>query len=199
LVGIKFDMNPYDKLRGAFARGDRETVEFLTVDELKRNEGLKLPSGGMLSLARDLFVFQAYTGMAFSDMQAFSLRDCRRDGKRWLLAKERVKTGVTYYVQILPQALAVAQKYGGEMPQVVGQVYNRALKDLAAMAGIDKRVTSHVARHTFATWMLHEEVPIERVAKMLGHSNIRQTQRYAKVLPKAVYDDFEKVAAKMEK
>ena len=187
------DMNPYDKLRGAFARGDRETVEFLTVDELKRIEGLKLPSGGMLSLARDLFVFQAYTGMAFSDMQAFSLRDCRRDGKRWLLAKERVKTGVTYYVQILPQALAVAQKYGGEMPQVVGQVYNRALKDLAAMAGIDKRVTSHVARHTFATWMLHEEVPIERVAKMLGHSNIRQTQRYAKVLAEDVFGEFDKL------
>lgn len=187
------DSNPYEKLKGAFARGDVETVEFLTVDELRRIEELDLPSGGMLALARDLFVFQCYTGMGFSDMQAFKLSDCRRDGDRWLLAKQRVKTGVTYYIQLLPQALSVVQKYGGEIPQVVSQVYNRALKDLTAMSGITKRVTSHVARHTFATWMLHEEVPIERVAKMLGHSNIRQTQRYAKVLAEDVYGEFEKL------
>ena len=192
------DSNPYEKLKGVFARGDVETVDFLTVEELRRIEGLELPTGGMLTLARDLFVFQAYTGMAYSDMQAFSLNDCRRDGDRWLVAKQRVKTGVTYYVQLLPPALAVVQKYGGVMPQVVGQVYNRALKDLAAMAGITKRVTSHVARHTFATWMLHEEVPIERVAKMLGHSNIRQTQRYAKVLAEDVYGEFERFGVAME-
>ena len=190
------ESNPYEKLKGAFARGDVETVEFLSLEELKRIEGLELPSGGMLALARDLFVFQCYTGMGFSDMQAFKLSDCRSDGDRWLLAKQRVKTGVTYYIQLLPQALSVVQKYGGVMPQVVGQVYNRALKDLAAMAGIQKRVTSHVARHTFATWMLHEEVPIERVAKMLGHSNIRQTQRYAKVLAEDVYGEFEKFKGK---
>ena len=190
------EANPYDKLRGVFSRGERETVEFLTVEELKRIEDLDVPKGGMLEIARDLFVFQAYTGMGFSDMQAFKLRECRNDGNRWMLAKERMKTGVTYYVQLLPQALAVAQKYGGEMPQVVGQVYNRALKDLAEMAGIQKRVTSHVARHTFATWMLHEEVPIERVAKMLGHSNIRQTQRYAKVLAEDVFGEFERLGAK---
>lgn len=192
------DINPYDKMKGVFSRGDRETVEFLTMDELKRIERLNVPSGGMLEIARDLFVFQSYTGMAYSDMQAFKLSDCRCEDDRWLLAKQRAKTGVTYYVQILPQALAVAQKYGGEMPQVVGQVYNRALKDIAAMAGIQKRVTSHVARHTFATWMLHEEVPIERVAKMLGHSNIRQTQRYAKVLAEDVFGEFERIKKKKQ-
>lgn len=192
------DSNPYEKLKGAFARGDVETVEFLTMEELRRIEGLELPSGEMLALARDLFIFQAYTGMAFSDMQAFKLSECRCDDGRWLVAKQRMKTGVTYYVQLLPPALAVVQKYGGVMPQVVGQVYNRALKDLAAMAGITKRVTSHVARHTFATWMLHEEVPIERVAKMLGHSNIRQTQRYAKVLAEDVYGDFDKIVQRID-
>ena len=188
------ESNPYEKLKGAFARGDVETVDFLTIEELNRMEGMELSAGGMLAMARDLFVFQAYTGMAFSDMQAFKLSECRCDDGRWLVAKQRVKTGVPYYVQLLPPALAVVQKYGGVMPQVVGQVYNRALKDLAAMAGIQKRVTSHVARHTFATWMLHEEVPIERVAKMLGHSNIRQTQRYAKVLAEDVYAEFERFA-----
>ena len=192
------DSNPYEKLKGVFARGDVDTVDFLTIEELKRIECLNVPSGGMLEIARDHFVFQSYTGMAYSDMQAFKLSDCRCEDDRWLLAKQRAKTGVTYYVQILPQALAVAQKYGGEMPQVVGQVYNRALKDLAAMSGITKRITSHVARHTFATWMLHEEVPIERVAKMLGHSNIRQTQRYAKVLAEDVYGEFERIKKKKQ-
>ena len=65
--------------------------------------------------------------------------------------------------------------------------------------GIERPLHSHMARHTFATWMLANGVPLEHVSKMVGHSNIRQTQRYAKVLPKAVYDDFEKVSAKMEK
>ena len=82
------------------------------------------------------------------------------------------------------------------MPRVVCEVYNRALKKLAMMAGIRKRVTSHVARHTFATWMLHEEVPIERVAKMLGHSDIKQTQRYAKVLAQDVFGEFDRIERK---
>lgn len=186
--------NPYDRLRGEFARGERETVEYLTKDELGRIEALELDDGGMLALARDLFVFQAYTGMGYSDMQSFSLSDCIESDGRWIVAKQRQKTGATYYVQLLTPALAIVKKYGGAMPQVVGQVYNRNLKAVAAMADIHKRVTSHVARHTFATWALHEEVPIERVAKMLGHTNIRQTQRYAKVLAEDVYKEFDRMA-----
>ena len=186
------DKNPYDRMRGEIKRGDKETVEYLTKDELTRIERLDL-TDGMLSLARDLFIFQCYTGMAFSDMQDFRLDDCQHDGNKWLVAKQRVKTGVTYFVQLLPKALAVVEKYDGEMPQIAVQVYNRQLKALAEMAKIRKRVTSHVGRHTFATWALHEEVPIERVSKMLGHANIRQTQRYAKVLAKDVYKEFEKL------
>lgn len=194
----KLNSNPYDKMHGEIKRGDKETVEYLTIDELHRIESLKL-RGGMQELARDLFVFQAYTGMGFSDMQSFSISECQSDGKRFFVAKDRIKTGVTYYIQLLPPALAVAQKYGGDIPRVNDQVYNRALKELALMAGISKRVTSHVARHTFATWMLHNEVPIERVAKMLGHSNIRQTQRYAKVIARDVYEEFDRVAENLGK
>ena len=196
VVEGKCDYNPYEKMRGVFSRGDIETVEYLTLDELKCIEALDVPEGDMLALAKDLFVFQAYTGMAFSDMQAFSLKDCRHSDERWLLSKQRVKTGMTYYIQLLPPALAVVNKYGGAMPRVVCEVYNRALKKLAMMAGIRKRVTSHVARHTFATWMLHEEVPIERVAKMLGHSDIKQTQRYAKVLAQDVFGEFDRIERK---
>ena len=193
---LKFGMitaNPYVRMKGEIKRGDNETVEYLTKDELKRMEQLELEDGTMLSVARDLFIFQAYTGMGYSDMQAFTLDDCRHDGDRWILAKRRVKTSVVYYVQLLPPALAVAQKYGGQLPQIAVQVYNRNLHAVAEMAKIKKRVTSHVGRHTFATWALHEKVPIEQVSKMLGHANIRQTQRYAKVLAQDVYNEFNKL------
>jgi len=199
---LKFGLiqaNPYDRMKGEIKRGDVETVDFLTSEELSRIEELTLHDGSMLAAARDMFVFQSYTGMAYADMQGFHLEDCRRDGDRWLLAKKRVKTGVTYYVQLLPQALAVAEHYGGELPKVAVQVYNRNLKKIAESTGITKRLTSHVGRHTFATRMLHNEVPLERVSKMLGHAKITQTQRYAKVLAKDVYAEFGKVADKFTK
>ena len=193
---LKFGLiaaNPYDRMKGEIKRGDKESVEFLSKEELARIEGLTLRDGSMMAAARDMFVFQSYTGMAYSDMQSFSLEQCRNEGGRWLMAGQRVKTGVTYYVQLLPQALAVVEKYGGELPKVAVQVYNRNLKKIAEATGLSKRLTSHVGRHTFATWALHEGVALERVSKMLGHSRITQTQRYAKVLAKDVYSEFEKL------
>lgn len=185
--------NPYDRMRGEIKRGDVETVEFLTKEELARIERLTLREGSMLAVARDMFVFQSYTGMAYSDMQAFSLEQCRHEGERWLMAGQRVKTGIAYYVQLLPQALTVVQRYGGSLPHVAVQTYNRNLKRIAEETGITKRLTSHVGRHTFATWALHEGVALERVSKMLGHSKITQTQRYAKVLAQDVYGEFDKL------
>jgi integrase len=190
--------NPYDRMRGEIKRGDVETVEFLTKEELARIEGMTLRDGSMLAAARDMFVFQSYTGMAYSDMQAFSLEQCRHEGERWLMSGQRVKTGVTYYVQLLPQALAVVQRYGGSLPHVAVQTYNRNLKRIAEETGITKRLTSHVGRHTFATWALHEGVALERVSKMLGHSKITQTQRYAKVLAEDVYGEFDKLGSRYD-
>lgn len=193
---LKFGLittNPYDRMRGEIKRGDVETVEFLTKDELARIEALTLIEGSMLAACRDMFVFQSYTGMAYSDMQAFSLDKCRKDGDRFMLVGKRVKTGITYYVQLLPQALAAIERYDGRLPKVAVQTYNKNLKKIADATGITKRVTSHVARHTFATWALHEGVQIERVSKMLGHAKITQTQRYAKVLAEDIYGEFDKL------
>lgn len=201
---LKFGLitaNPYDRMKGEIKRGDVETVEFLTKDELARIEALTLIDGSMMAACRDMFVFQSYTGMAYSDMQAFSLEKCRKDGDKFVLADKRVKTGITYYVQLLPQALAAVKRYDGQMPKVAVQVYNKNLKKIADATGITKRLTSHVGRHTFATWALHEGVQIERVSKMLGHAKITQTQRYAKVLARDVYGEFdklEKVATKLQ-
>lgn len=185
--------SPYERMRGDIERGDVETVDFITDEERDRIEALELKEGRVIAAARDMFIFQCYTGMAYADMMAFSLKKCQQDGDTLTYSAPRVKTGVWFYIQILPKALAVAEKYGGSMPSVCNEVFNRKLKDIAKMAGITKKLTTHVGRHTFATWALRNGVPIERLAKMLGHTKITQTQRYAKVLATDVYAEFEKL------
>ena len=84
-------------------------------------------------------------------------------------------------------------------PQIENHVYNRALKAIGISAGIKIPLHSHLARHTFATWMLRNGAKIENVSRMLGHTNIRQTQRYAKVMAESVHEEFAKVAEKLQK
>ena len=88
-------------------------------------------------------------------------------------------------------------KYGGKIPQVENHVYNRLLKVLGAQAGIKTPLHSHLARHTFATMMLSAGARIENVSKMLGHTNITQTQRYAKVLAQSVHEEWNMIAEKL--
>lgn len=189
--------NPYNRLKGKFKRGDRENLEYLTDEEMKKFEAIILPKGDILDVVHDLFAFQMYTGLPFSDMQSFDASDYKWDGKAWRHIGERIKTGVPYVSQLLPPAVKVLEKYGWEIPQISNADYNRHLKSLGQMAGIKTRLHSHLARHTFATWMLRHGVSIENVSKMLGHTNIKQTQRYAKVQAQAVYDDFDKIAEQM--
>ena len=189
--------NPYNRLKGKFKRGDRENLEYLTDEEMQKFEAIILPKGDILDTVHDLFIFQMYTGLPFSDMQSFDANDYKWDGKAWRHVGERIKTGVPYVSQLLPPAVKVLEKYGWEIPQISNADYNRHLKSLGQMAGIKTRLHSHLARHTFATWMLRHGVSIENVSKMLGHTNIKQTQRYAKVQAQAVYDDFERIAAQM--
>lgn len=193
----KIDANPYDRLKGKFKRGERENPEYLTEEEMKRFEAIILPKGSTLDVVHDLFIFQMYTGLPFSDMQALDASDYKWDGNAWRNVGERIKTGVAYVSQLLPPAVKVLEKYGWEIPRISNADFNRHLKSLGQMAGIKTRLHSHLARHTFATWMLRNGASIENVSKMLGHTNITQTQRYAKVQAQAVYDEFEKVTAKM--
>ena len=185
--------SPYERMRGDLERGDVETVDFLTDEERDSIEALELTEGRVIASARDMFIFQCYTGMAYADMMAFRLDKCRKSGDVITYSAPRVKTGVWFYIQVLPKARVIAEKYGGSMPNVCNEVFNRKLKDIAKMTGITKKLTTHVGRHTFATWALRNGVPIERLAKMLGHTKITQTQRYAKVLAADVYAEFDKL------
>lgn len=193
------DGNPYDRLKGQFKRGDKENVEYLTEDEMRQFEAILLPPGSDLDIAHDLFIFQMYTGLPYSDMQAFDIGDYKWDGARWNNNGQRIKTGVPYVSSLLPPVVRVLEKYGMRIPKMDNSKYNKQLKELQKKAGIKTRLHSHLARHTFATYMLRNGAKIENVSRMLGHTNITQTQRYAKVLAESVHDDYDMIAEKLNK
>ena len=194
----RMDRNPYERLKGKFKRGDVDTVSYLTEDEMEAFIDTTPPRGTLMDVAHDLFIFQMYTGLAYSDSQAFDLADYRQINGQWVHVGERVTTGVAYVSQLLPPAVEVLEKYAWRVPKIENADYNRCLKALGMVAGISKPLHSHMARHTFATYMLANGAKIQNVSAMLGHTNIKQTQRYAKVLAKSVYDDYSMIAKKLK-
>lgn len=190
--------NPYDRLRGVFRRGDKETVEYLTEDEMQRIASLELVPGSQLDKARDLFVFQMWTGLAYSDAQNFDVRRYKLEDGVLTYVGERIKTGVNYVSRLLPPAVAILEKYGMQTPKIGNADYNHLLKGIGIAAGIHTPLHSHMARHSFATYMLNNDVSLDSVSVMLGHTNTVQTRRYAKTLAKTVKDDFDKIAEKMK-
>ena len=193
----KIDRNPYDRLK--FKRGESENIEYLTEDEMKAIENLKVPKGTQIETARDLFVFQMFTGLSYSDTQAFDFSQYKKVKGKWVNIGERIKTGVAYVSSLLPPAVSVLEKYGWQVPKIDNADYNHLLKVIGTMADIPTKMHTHLARHTFATYMLKQGVKVENLQRMLGHKNIRQTMRYAKVLAESVHEDFDMVAAKMAK
>jgi site-specific recombinase XerD len=195
----RLDKNPYDKLQGQFSRGYKENIEYLTAEEMTTIMELKINDDSMLSRCRDLFVFQMWTGLSYSDTQAFDISLYKKVKGKWVYTGERIKTRVPYISQLLPPVVEVLERNDWQTPKIENHVYNRMLKAIGEMAGIKTKLHSHLARHSFATFMLRNEVPIERVGKMLGQKSIRTTQRYAKVIAQDVHEDFDKVAKKLKK
>ena len=193
----RIERNPYDKLKGKFKRGDRERVDYLTDAELQAILDFHPSVGTKLDVARDLFVFQAFTGLSFSDMQQFDIKEYKLVDDVWVNVGERIKTGVPYVSHLLPPVVKVLEKYEWRVPQMYNSDYNFYLKMVGEACGIGRPLHSHMARHTFATWMLRNQVPIEHVSKMLGHTNITQTQRYAKIVAEDIHNDFKRIAEKL--
>lgn len=194
----RIERNPYDKLKGKFKRGDRERVDYLTDAELQAILDFHPSVGTKLDVARDLFVFQAFTGLSFSDMQRFDIKEYKLVDDVWVNVGERIKTGVPYVSHLLPPVVKVLEKYEWHVPQMYNADYNFYLKMVGEACGIGRPLHSHMARHTFATWMLRNQVPIEHVSKMLGHTNITQTQRYAKIVAEDIHNDFKRIAEKLK-
>ena len=155
-----------------------------------------------LETARDVFLFACYTGAAYCDLMALRPEHLVRDdeGALWLKFN-RQKTGVLCRVKLLPEALQLMNKLHDKsrdtlLPHINYMTYQSHLKALRLRASIVLPFTTHTARHTFATLItLEQGVPIETVSKMLGHSTVRMTERYAKVTPQKLFEEFDRLIA----
>ena len=187
------DENPYDKMRGVFSKGEKENIEYLRDEDIKKIVDFSPSSDSRLSLARDIFVCQIYTGMAFADMMKTKLSDYdKRDGK-YIKVGRRTKTGSVFVTQLLPPIVRILEKYGGSLPHITNQEYNRLLKSIGVILDLKPKLHSHLARHTFATIMLKNGVSIENLQSMMGHRKITQTLKYAKVLAESVTREFSRI------
>lgn len=191
------EKNPYVRLKGEFPKGDKQNVEYLTEEEMQRVVDCHPLAGTAAARARDLFVFQMYTGLSYADTQDFDFSKYKEVDGKYMMVGERIKTGVAYVSQLLPPAVEVLRANGWCVPKISNQKYNEALHQIGEVLGISTPMHSHLARHTFATYMLRNGVKIENVSKMLGHTNITQTQRYAKVLEQSVCEEFSMIERKM--
>lgn len=140
-----------------------------------------------LGRARDLFIFAAYTGLSYCDTQKFDFKtmavEC--DGI-YYIDGARIKTGNRFYTPIMPPAMKVLEKYNFQLPHICNQKVNVHLHDIQKFMGLSKPLTFHIGRHSFATLALSYDIPIEDVARMLGHANISTTSIYAKILKKTI-------------
>lgn len=171
--------NPYKVV--SIARGKCKERQPLLESELKKMRDF--PFNGKLERVRDLFIFSAYTGLAFCDTQSFDYDTMTiKEGNMTFIDGNRIKTDTKFFTPILGPAMDVLKKYDYELPHLSNQKANDYLHLIQAQLGITKNLTFHVARHSFATLALAHDVPIENVARMLGHEDIRTTQIYAKVL-----------------
>lgn len=179
---------------------EREPVEidFLDEEELRRiiNFDTPLPR---LERAKDMFLFGCFTGLSYIDIKTLAPEHFERDsaGRIWI-KKRRVKTGVLSRIPLLPIAKMILDKYrGGEklLPIQDPADVNKYLKDIAILCNINKRITFHTSRHTFAsTVTLANNISLEVVSKMLGHTNTRMTTHYAKLVDKCIGEQMDRLA-----
>ncbi len=179
-------------------RGENKQPRALDRASLDKLLGLTFePYEVELETARNLFLFSCYTGVAYCDMVALNREHLFTDdeGALWLKFR-RQKTNTLCRVKLLSEAVRMIERYQSEerntlFAPITYSAYLVQLKALQLRAGISIPLSAHVGRHTFATLItLERGVPIETVSRMLGHSNIQTTERYAHVTPKKLFDEF---------
>ncbi len=203
LIAVKNDWIQSDP----FARYEMHYNEvkkgYLTKEELQRlyNKDIQVER---LDHVRDVFLFCCYTGLSYVDVKKLTSDNISKglDGEYWIFV-DRTKTGASSNVPLLPIAKVIIEKYshyseisadGSLLPVYTNQNMNAYLKELATICEINKKITFHMARHTFATTVtLSNGVAIETVGSMLGHKNLKTTQIYAKVVQEKVSQDMKKL------
>lgn len=188
-VGIKFREEPTEP-------------EFLTIEELNRIYECD-PGCKRLEVVRDMFLMSAFTGLAFSDVSQLTSEHIVKDngGNLWI-RKHRQKTRQISNIPLLDIPAAILKKYEGDkkaskkgvlLPVPTNQVMNRYLKEIATICKIDKYLTTHVARHTYATVCLSQGVSLKNVSKMLGHASVKMTEHYARVLDNSILREMNEI------
>jgi len=196
--------NPYSKFKVGLEETHRE---YLTSEELSKIEEKEIQIE-RLSAVRDIFVFACYTGLSYSDISKLNESHLRigMDEKEWIII-DRTKTNNRCRIPVLPKAKVILNKYnnypknqfkGLLLPVLTNQKMNSYLKELGDICGIKKNITMHMARHTFATTItLDNGVPIETVSKILGHTSLKTTQIYAKILDHRISEDMSVLQKKL--
>ena len=182
-------------------KGDNRLPKALDKDALDKLKALRFDGlDGDMETSRDVFLFACYTGAAYCDLMALNREHLVRDdeGNLWLKFS-RQKTGVLCRVKLLPEALRLLEQLHSDaretlLPYMNYATYLSCLKAISLRARLSLPITTHTARHTFATLItLEQGVPIETVSKMLGHSTVRMTERYAEVTPQKLFEEFDRL------
>ena len=188
------ESDPYEYCK--ISRGHSKPRTPLTEEELLKMRKAKLID--KLDRVRDLFIFAAYTGMAYADVQRFNFNEMtHKIGRLYYIDSERLKTGTEFYTPILKPAMDVLKKYNFKLPRITNQKANDYLHVIEVQCGFKKSLTFHLARHSFATLALAHDVPIEDISRMLGHSDIKTTQIYCKILKTTVQRHSEALASQI--
>ncbi|WP_327983707.1 site-specific integrase [Bergeyella porcorum] len=201
-IGKYIDNNPFEEHK---PKKVISKIVFLTKEELERLENYHF-SSKTLNVVKDCYLFCCYTGLAYKEMFELKKENIinNQDDNLWIFMK-REKTDRNISVPlVLPKALEIAKKYQSEseyiLPRISNQSFNRLLKEIASTLNINKNLTHHTARKTFAsTILLNNDIPMEVVSKLLGHSKISTTQEYyADVLPNKLVEQMKKLSIKLK-
>jgi integrase len=205
LANAWITQDPFSNYKMKLKKVDRD---FLNEEELKTLTNT-IFSIERLEQVRDTFLFSCFTGLAHSDLKRLTPDNIKlgTDNNLWIMIN-RKKTNGSSHIPILPVTNMLIEKYkehpycvdkGVLLPVLSNQKMNAYLKEIADICGISKNLTSHIARHTFATTVtLNNDVPIETVSKMLGHSSINMTKIYARLLDKKVGRDMQHLQDKFK-
>jgi len=177
----------------------KTVIIYLTDEELKKLEKHNFIQE-RLQQVKDLFIFCCYTGLAYTEMSTLTTKNIEIgfDYNEWI-QMIRKKTNRKISIPILPKAKEILEKYDNELPTISNQKFNSYLKEISELLGIDKKLTHHIARKTFATTvLLYNNVPMEIVSELLGHANMNVTQaHYGKIVQKKVSEEMKKLNKKL--
>lgn len=184
---------------------ERVPVEIDYLDDIELSKFINFDSPiPRLMKAKDMFLFGCFTGLSYIDIKTLQSEHLEKDssGRLWI-RKHRVKTGVLSRIPVLPLAKMILDKYAekGELvPIQDASDVNKNIKDIATLCGINKHVTFHTSRHTFATTVtLSNNISLEVVSKMMGHTNTRMTTHYAKLIDKTIAEQMDSLSADSSK